>query len=204
MENDPKVGVAGGMVYFYSTDKKIYSAGGFLDLRNGRVRVLAFGERDVGQYVKRFEVHWVAGCSILVRRDIVEKMGCLDEGYVFYRDEVDLCQRSHILGYRVMSVPDAIVWHKVSTTITKLGLKFYYLYRAWIRFVVIHVDRRYLPLAVLSVVLITLAKSIEAFLKGDRLVLQQAFGAIWWNVTSLPFTLQARMNRVRLGIAQLR
>ena len=86
---------------------------------------------------------------------------------------------------------------------TRMGLKFYYLYRSWIRFVIIHVKRRYLLQAVLSVVLITLAKSVEAILKGNRFALQQAFGAIWWNIVFLPSILRSRMNRYLLGAARL-
>ena len=203
IEVDDTIGIVGGLVYAYSTGNIVYNGGGLVDMRNGHVRVLGVGLRDFGQFRGSRQVDWVSGASILVRRQLLERVGFFDEGYVFYRDEVDLCVKARCLGYRVMFTHRAVSWHKGSSTMTRMGLKFYYLYRSWIRFVIIHVKRRYLLQAVLSVVLITLAKSVEAILKGNRFALQQAFGAIWWNIVFLPSILRSRMNRYLLGAARL-
>ena len=199
IDGDANNGIVGSKVYFHSTDRIIYSAGGILDQRNGLTRVLGLGSQDSGKFDQLREVDWVDGCAILIKRAVIEKAGYFDEGYGFYREDIDLCQKAHMLGYRTLYVPTSIVWHKGSTTSTKLGLKFYYLHRSWIRYVIIHSRRRYVLLGVLFASLLTLGESIAHVLRGNRGAIQQAIGALAWNFVFLPVTLAYRRKVRRLG-----
>ena len=194
MEADSTVGIVGSKVYFYSSERTICSAGALLNPINGFVRVLGFGEKDVGQLNKPRTVDWVAGCSILIRRDILEKIGYLDEDYEFYREEVDLCHRTRLANYFVLYVPTSIVWHKMSITALRLGLKFYYLHRSWIRFVLIHASGSSVLPGVLFAVFFTLGESFGDFWRGNKDSVRQAVCAISWNVKHLPATLHRRME----------
>lgn len=194
METDPTLGIAGSKVYFYSSERAICSAGGLLNARNGFVRVLGFGEKDGGQFNKTCAVDWVAGCSMLIRRDVFGKIGYLDEGYGFYREEVDLCHRTRRANYGVLYVPTSVVWHKVSVTARKLGLKFYYLHRSWIRFVLIHASSPSVLPGVLFAAFFTLGESIGDIRRGDKDSVGQAVSAFWWNIKYLPATLCRRME----------
>jgi GT2 family glycosyltransferase len=53
----------------------------------------------------------VAGCFILVRRDIIEQVGVLDESYFMYGEESDWCYRFHKAGWRVLYTPAAHIVH---------------------------------------------------------------------------------------------
>ncbi len=56
---------------------------------------------------------WVAGASILVRREVFESVGLLDEGYFLYYEETDFCRRAARAGWPCWYVPESRVVHLV-------------------------------------------------------------------------------------------
>jgi GT2 family glycosyltransferase len=57
-------------------------------------------------------VDWISGCSILVRRQVLEQIGFIDERYFYYWEETELCIRARGQGWRIVHVPRARLWHK--------------------------------------------------------------------------------------------
>jgi len=57
------------------------------------------------------EVDWLVGAALLVRREVVEQVGGLDEGFFMYSEELDWCRRIRAAGWRVAHVPAARVIH---------------------------------------------------------------------------------------------
>jgi N-acetylglucosaminyl-diphospho-decaprenol L-rhamnosyltransferase len=57
------------------------------------------------------ECDWVSGASLIVRREIFENVGLLDEGYFLYFEEVDFCLRARKSGWRIWFVPASRVIH---------------------------------------------------------------------------------------------
>ncbi|WP_417826228.1 glycosyltransferase family 2 protein [Thalassospira povalilytica] len=52
-----------------------------------------------------FDVDWVMGTGLFVRRELFCQVGKMDEGYFLYMDDVDLCARVHRAGFRVQLMP---------------------------------------------------------------------------------------------------
>jgi len=59
------------------------------------------------------EVDWVAGASMIVRREVFDAVGLLDEHYFMYFEEVDFCLRARKAGWTCWYVPEARVVHLV-------------------------------------------------------------------------------------------
>ncbi len=57
---------------------------------------------------------YASGCALFVRRDVLQRVGELDERYFLLFEEVDLCYRARRAGFGCVVVPRAKVWHKVS------------------------------------------------------------------------------------------
>ncbi len=57
------------------------------------------------------EVDWVTGACLLVRRETVEQVGLLDEGFFMYSEELDWCRRMKAQGWKVIYLPTARVVH---------------------------------------------------------------------------------------------
>ena len=90
------------------------AAGGFID-RYGypfcRGRIFSSVEHDDGQYNKVKDVHWATGACMLVRRDVYKQLGGLDARFFAHNEEIDLCWRMRLKGYRVVCIPDSKVYH---------------------------------------------------------------------------------------------
>ncbi|MEW5988582.1 MAG: glycosyltransferase family 2 protein [Chloroflexota bacterium] len=59
------------------------------------------------------DVDWLVGAGLLVRREVLEQVGRLDEGYFMYSEELDWCRRIKAAGWRVVYLPTAQVIHHV-------------------------------------------------------------------------------------------
>lgn len=110
-QRDPRIGILGPTVYHHDEPNVIQSAGGGLTRRwQGFHR--GQNEEDRGQFRDPCPVQWISGCAILVRRDVIESVGLLDERFFIYWDETEWCVRAGKAGWRVVHVPAAKVWHK--------------------------------------------------------------------------------------------
>jgi N-acetylglucosaminyl-diphospho-decaprenol L-rhamnosyltransferase len=56
---------------------------------------------------------WVAGASLMIRREVFEAVGLLDEGYFLYYEEVDFCRRASRAGWPCWYVPESRVVHLI-------------------------------------------------------------------------------------------
>jgi N-acetylglucosaminyl-diphospho-decaprenol L-rhamnosyltransferase len=56
-------------------------------------------------------VDWVRGASMLVRRQVFQTIGLLDEGFFLYFEDVDLCRRAQDAGWECWQVPQSRVLH---------------------------------------------------------------------------------------------
>lgn len=77
-------------------------------------------EEDKGQYDKIKEVDYVTGAAFLIKREIIEKIGLLDEGFSpYFREEVDFCFRAKKLGYKIIYYPKSKIIHYTSMSIKR-------------------------------------------------------------------------------------
>lgn len=112
-----KVGIVGPKIYSGLPGSTVlWEAGGGIDWRIGKAYHNGFEETDRGQWDGVRDVDYVSGCAMLIKRDVLEKVGLLDERFFLYYEETDFCARAREEGYRVVFVPEARIWHKVSNT----------------------------------------------------------------------------------------
>ena len=57
------------------------------------------------------EVEAISGACMLIRRDALEDVGLLDEGYFMHCEDLDWCMRFRRKGWRILFVPDARMIH---------------------------------------------------------------------------------------------
>lgn len=58
-------------------------------------------------------VGWLSGCAMLIRRELIDKIGELDERFFMYCEDVDICKRCWDANYQVTYVPMATVTHAI-------------------------------------------------------------------------------------------
>ena len=59
------------------------------------------------------EVVWVAGASMIIRREVFDDVGLMDENYFLYYEETDFCFQAHKKGWQCWYVPESQVTHFV-------------------------------------------------------------------------------------------
>jgi len=57
------------------------------------------------------EVDWVVGACLMTRRQVVDQVGLLDEGFFMYSEELDWCYRIKQAGWKVVYLSAAVVLH---------------------------------------------------------------------------------------------
>jgi GT2 family glycosyltransferase len=62
-------------------------------------------------------VDFIVGCGVLVSRRLIEVVGVLDAQYYLNYEDVEWGIRARHYGFKVLYVPQAIMWHKVSATL---------------------------------------------------------------------------------------
>ena len=141
--SDARIGVVGPKMLYHGHPDVVWSAGGTVDWRGNSV-LLGEGSRDEPGGQPR-DVDFVVGCGLMVKRQVLEEVGLLDERYFIYYEETDLCARVRKAGYRVVYQPAARLWHKVSRTFGA-GSEFtlYYMYRNVLLYLGLHGRRPHL------------------------------------------------------------
>ncbi len=117
MDGHPECGACAPKLHSYQEREKFEyagAAGGYID-RFGypfcRGRVLGRLEEDKGQYDEPADVMWATGACLMVRSRVFEELGGLDERFFAHMEEIDMCWRMQLHGYKVTVVPEAVVYH---------------------------------------------------------------------------------------------
>ncbi|MDE5900565.1 MAG: glycosyltransferase family 2 protein [Muribaculaceae bacterium] len=117
MDSHPEVGACQPkMLSWHNPESFEYAGacGGFID-RNGfpycRGRIFSTIENDSGQYDSVIECDWVSGAAMMVRTKEYRALGGLDTDFFAHMEEIDLCWRLRLAGWKLMAVPQAAVYH---------------------------------------------------------------------------------------------
>jgi GT2 family glycosyltransferase len=112
------VGIVGPAIVTRGEPDRLESRGIHFSAASGRVLNLGFGEH-VSTYPASplRAVDAVSGALMLIRREVLERVGRLDDAYFFSLEDVDFCLRARRAGFRAACVETAICEHEGSRSI---------------------------------------------------------------------------------------
>lgn len=90
------------------------ACGGWLDKFGypfSRGRVFDECENDTGQYDTVQPCFWASGAAFFVRSAVYHEVKGLDEFFFAHQEEIDLCWRMQLAGYKVFVQPASVVYH---------------------------------------------------------------------------------------------
>lgn len=117
-KDHPEVGfVAAKMLNFYQRNI-IDSAGDYIDMV-GHANNIGSGQKDGPKYQKEDYVFLVTGGGGLFKREVFRKVGYFDEDYFAYMEDVDLCLRAQLQGFKGWYEPKAVIYHIQKATSSK-------------------------------------------------------------------------------------
>jgi GT2 family glycosyltransferase len=88
-----------------------------------RGRLFFTVEKDEGQYDDDARIFWASGAALFIRAAVLSKTGPLDEHFVHHMEEIDLCWRINLAGYKIMVVPESKINHYEGATIKPFSFK---------------------------------------------------------------------------------
>lgn len=143
-EVDEQIGIAGPKIYEGLPDSiRLWYAGGSVDWKRMKTVHRGFHEDDRGEWDQVEDVDFVSGCAMLIRRPLLERIGLLDDRYFLYYEDTDYCVRACKAGFRIVYVPQAVVYHKAWTSSggQSSPLRLYYMTRNRLLLMESHLDR---------------------------------------------------------------
>ncbi len=118
VESDRSIGVVGPKTYMDDGSGRLQCAGGEITYTQNVCCERGREEMDRGQYDRSEDVDYFPGFGFMARREVFEELNFLDECFYGYgHEDTDFCVRAARRGYRVVYVPDAVMWHRGSATI---------------------------------------------------------------------------------------
>lgn len=79
-------------------------------------KMIGHDERDRSQYDSPHEMQAAEGASLFIRSRLIKDIGAFDEWYFCYFEDIDFSLRSRRHGWKILFVPGARIWHRVSHT----------------------------------------------------------------------------------------
>jgi GT2 family glycosyltransferase len=116
MEADPTIGITGPKMLYFDQPDTIWCAGNRVDPHTGESIRLRAEHVDDDRDTSLLDVDFITACAICLRREVIEAVGLLDSRFFIYYEETDWCARARANNWRVVYVPQARLWHKVSAT----------------------------------------------------------------------------------------
>ncbi len=133
-KSDKSIGLVSPKIYFakgYEYHKEKYNdkergkviwfGGGIIDWDNIYASHRGVDEVDIDQYNQNSETEFATGCCLLIKREVIEKVGFLNEKYFLYYEDIDYSIRVKKAGFKVMYYSGNNIWHKNASSSGKPG-----------------------------------------------------------------------------------
>lgn len=202
IESDPQIGVVGSKILNYD-GKSIQEFGSSMDRMGYPMSYIGL-EGEPKKLPKLREVFYISGCSMLFKKKVFEETGMLDEKFYIYKDDLDLCWRMKLLGYKTVTNLKSVIRHMSGVTQGGVSMgegaktyhttarKRYFGERNTFRMLL----KNYSMASLLKILplyfLIIFAESVFFILRRQFKIPLVYLRAFWWNVQNLQDTLRER------------
>lgn len=166
--------------------------------RSGLSFKIAARMKDDGSLSEPFEVFGACAAACIYRKTMLDEIGLYDEDFFAYMEDVDLCIRARLAGYRCLAVPSAIVYHVGSATSGGSASAFSVRLttRNLLTVILKNMPAAMLPRMLLTSAIVQLGAVVQAFTTSKRPWLRQHFGAyragLVEAIRSIPAALEKR------------
>ena len=135
MDQHPDIGAAQPkMIAFNDRTSFEYAGacGGWIDCLGypfSRGRIFDVLEKDHGQYNDVQDIFWATGAALFIRSKLFHDLAGFNASFFAHQEEIDLCWRIQLSGYRIVVVPESEVYHVGAGTLPRGGRKVFLNFR---------------------------------------------------------------------------
>ena len=112
-QSDASIGAVGSKILFMDGSVQSF---GHQEYPNFYWGDIGFKDMDAKKYNMKKEVASICGCSVLYRRKCLSDVGLLDEDFNIFIEDVDMGIRCRKKGWKLVSCPESIIYHKFHST----------------------------------------------------------------------------------------
>lgn len=123
-KNNFDVGMISPKIYYYDNKKLINSFGARKSLY-GTIKNIGQNCKDCEKFSEDLFVDYIMGCCMLIKSDVIKKVGLLEEKYFMYLEESDYCEKVN-KAFKIMVKSDSHIWHKEGSSTKKSFSKINY------------------------------------------------------------------------------
>jgi hypothetical protein len=120
LEKDSQIGAAQSKLLQMNDSSFVDSLGDFIDYF-GATFCRGNAERDTSQFNSVEEIFSARGAAMIVRRSVLSEVGAFDPLFFIRCEDIDLCWRIRLKGYRVVLVSSSIVYHAVGSATSEFS-----------------------------------------------------------------------------------
>jgi GT2 family glycosyltransferase len=165
-----RLGLAGPRIFLYNNKNKLWAQGGYIIKWRAIIGGLEEDRRRTGEYIKwrsilrqmsvlkGDDLDYLPGACIMIKREVVERVGLLPDCYFFAYEEAEFALKVKKIGFQLKVVNDSVIWHKVGATLSKKPEFVYNSYRN--RFLFLF-RTHYFPFNVILVLNLCLIKLLQ-------------------------------------------
>jgi GT2 family glycosyltransferase len=183
-QKDPDIGVVSPKIRFYQHPDVIQYAGYTpINPYTARNSTIGYLKKDLGQFDRPGATHYAHGAAMMVKRDVIEKVGRMPENFFLYYEELDWCEQIKRAGFKIHFQPKAVIYHKESISVGKASpLKTYYLTRNRVLFMRRNFGTGKFLFFLTFFILCTAPKNIFSFLTNwEKEHIKAFLRALIWN-----------------------
>lgn len=176
LDREPGVGAVTGRIYFAEPRDQLWYAGGYVRALTRTARHRGIFETDHGQYNQPEDITFACGCCLLVRAEVLRRVGGFHPDYFAYCEDAEWSQRAQRAGIRIRYQPTALLWHRISASLKKnanpsaRGFYERLTFRNWLFTLRLHARPWQWPLAGAALLRYAWRRSREARRQGETAV----------------------------------
>lgn len=125
-EENENVGIVTGKINFFSEPSRIWFGGGSFDYKIGVPNHDRWNAIDGGPTGEVKDITFASGCLMLIPYNIIDDYGMLDESFFLYAEDTEYCCRILKANKRILYCEDALIYHKVNSSTSKMSVSSQY------------------------------------------------------------------------------
>ncbi len=190
---DDTIGVTCPKIRYFSHPNIIQYAGFYpMNLYTGRQNAVGSNEEDKGQWNVSGDTYCAHGAAMMVKREVIEKVGMFADKFFIYYEESDWSARIRRAGYKIRYVAEGLIYHKESITMGKeSAIKAYYHTRNRILYMRRNTNPLQLTAFTLFFTFFTFPKGVLKYtLRGQFRHLRSFLRGTFWNLGNSSYSIE--------------
>lgn len=104
------------LMLYYSDPEKIWYAGGKISKFTGNNYHYKMNKYTNSVALKKINCTFATGCCMMIHRKIFKDVGFFNDSYFMYCEDTEFSIRLNLKKYKILFTPDAVLWHKISSS----------------------------------------------------------------------------------------